>query len=59
MDDAANACFDRRSYQDAGVLNGDVVSNRASGEANPIGVIQSVNSPEIFYQTIKVAEVQR
>ena len=37
MDDAANGGFDRRSYQDAGVLNRNVMSNRASCEANPIG----------------------
>ena len=59
MDDAANGGFGRRSYQDAGVLNRNVMSNRASCEANPIGVVQSGGSPKIFHQTVKVAEVQR
>ena len=59
MDDASNTGFDRRCYQDAGVLDGDLIRDRSSGKANPIGVVQSVSSPKIFHQTIKVAEVQR
>ena len=59
MDDAANGGFDRRSYQDAGVLDSDLIRDRSSGKANPIGVVQSVSSPKTFHQPIVIAKVQR